>query len=169
MTPETIRIVSQLRREFYALFAEAMDLQVYITNGNPSMANPPMASWIDSQRRLNYMRIFVHTAPDQLIPERPFIIRVSVNKGGGIIPTTKWRKDCQGINQDWHFELTLLPEEILDFLPWIVSLVEAYDQSSDSFEQESPHPLDFKICNNLLPNDAWTQKARQSAGSLVSS
>lgn len=169
MTPETIRIVSQLRREFYALFAEAMDLPVCITNGNPSMANPPMASWIDSQRRLNYMRIFVHTAPDELIPERPFIIRVSVNKGGGIITAAKWRKDCQGLNQDWHFELTLLPGEILDFLPWIVSLVEAYDQGSDSFDQEPPHALDFKTSNNLLPNDAWTRTARQSAGSLVSS
>lgn len=166
MTPETIRIVSQLRREFYALFAEALDLPVYITNGNPSMANPPMASWVDSQRRLNYMRIFVHSAPDQLIPERPFIIRISVNKGGGIMPTAKWRKDCQGTNQDWHFELTLLPKELLDFLPWIVSLVEAYDQGLDFLDQEPPHPLDFPI-SNLLPDDAWTQKARQSAGSLV--
>ncbi len=169
MTPEAIRIVSQLRREFYTLFAEAMKVPVCITNGNPSMANPPMASWIDDQRRLNYMRIFVYTAPDELIPERPFILRVSVNKGGGIITAAKWRKDCQGINQDWHFELTLLPEEILDFLPWIVGLVNSYDENLGSFVQEPPYPLDFKSSNQRLLDDAWTHKAREVAGSLVSS
>lgn len=169
MTPEAIRIVSQLRREFYTLFAEAMEVSVCITNGNPSMANPPMASWIDDQRRLNYMRIYVYTAPDELIPDRPFILRVSVNKGGGIITAAKWRKDCQGLNQDWHFEITLLPEEILDFLPWIVGLVNSYDEGLDSFIKEPPHPLDFKISNHRLLDDAWTKKAREVAGSLVSS
>jgi hypothetical protein len=169
MTPEAIRIVSQLRREFYSLFAEAMTVPVYITNGNPSMANPPMASWIDDRRQLNYMRIYVYTAPDELIPERPFILRVSINKGGGIVTAAKWRKDCQGLNQDWHFELTLLPDEMLDFLPWIVSVVKYYDQGSTSFLKESPHPLESQMSNKLLLNDVWTQKARLFAGSLVSS
>lgn len=168
MTPETIRIVSQLRREFYSLFAGDMKLPVCITNGNPSMANPPMAYWIDDNQRLNYMRIYVYTAPDELIPERPFILRVSINKGGGIVTAAKWRKDCQGLNQDWYFELTLLPEEMLDFLPWVVSLVESNDQGSDSFLEEPPHPVDFRMSNQTLLNDIWTQKARESAG-LVSS
>ncbi|HEY9796830.1 MAG TPA: hypothetical protein V6D30_14405 [Leptolyngbyaceae cyanobacterium] len=168
MTPEAIRIVSQLRREFYSLFAGAMEVPVCITNGNPSMGNLPMASWIDDRQRLNYVRIYVYTAPDELIPERPFILRISVNKGGGMVTAVKWRKDCQGINQAWHFELTLLPEEILDFLPWIVSLVKSYDQGCASFGQEPPHPFDLKMANKLLLNDVWTQKARQFAHSLVS-
>jgi hypothetical protein len=168
MTPEAIRTVSQLRSEFYSLFAMAMKAPVSITNGNPSMGNPPMASWIDENQRLNYVRIYVYTAPDELIPERPFILRVSVNKGGGMVTAAKWRKDCKGLNQGWHFELTLLPEEILDFLPWIVSLVKSHEQGSASFAQDPPHPFDFKMSNNLLLNDAWTQKARQFAGSLMS-
>lgn len=168
MTPEAIRIVSQLRREFYTLFAEAMEVPVSITNGNPSMANPPMASWIDDQRRLNYMRIYVYTAPDELLPERPFILKISVNKGGGIITAAKWRKDCQGLNQDWHFELTILPEELLDFLPWVVNVVNSCDQGLSSFVKEPPHPLDWKLSDSKL-DDAWTQKAREFAGALVSS
>lgn len=160
MTPESIRIVSQLRREFYSLFAAAMKVPVTITNGNPSLGNLPIACWIDNRQRLNYVRIYVYTAPDELIPERPFILRLSVNKGGGMDAAIKWRKDCQGLNQSWHFELTLLPEEILDFLPWVVSLVESHNQGSASFIQEPPHPFDIKMSNKLLFQDAWTQKAR---------
>lgn len=163
MTPETIRIVSQLRKEFYSLFAAAMKVSVSITTSNPSIGNPPIVSWIDERERLNYLRIYVYTAPDELIPERPFILRVSVNKGGGISTSTRWKRNCQGLNQTWHFELTLLPEEILDFLPWIVSLVQSHNKSCTSFLQEPPHPLHFKMPNEPSVNDAWTQKARQFA------
>ena len=165
MTPEAIRIVSQLRHEFYSLFAAAMKVPVTITTGNPSMGNLPMASWIDDRQRLNYMRIYVYTAPDELIPQRPFILRVSVNKGGGMVTAAKWRKDAQGVNQSWHFELTLLPEEILDFLPWTVSLIKSHDRGYPPFVQEPPHPFDFQMVNNPLFNDAWTQQARKFAGS----
>lgn len=161
MTPEAIRIITQLRREFYTLFAAAMDMPVSITNGNSSSGNPPIASWIDGRKQLNYLRIYVYTAPDELIPERPFILRLSVNKGGGVATTVKWRRDYQGLNQDWHFELTLLPEEILDFLPWLVSLVKSHDRGSASFIQEPPHPFDFKISNVLSFSEVWTQQAQQ--------
>jgi len=160
MTPEAIRVVSQLRRDFYSLFAAAMEVPVNITNGSSSTGNPPMASWIDDRQRLNYLRIYVHTAPDELIPERPFILRLSVNKGGGVAAAAKWRRDNRGLNKDWYFELTLLPEEILDFLPWLVSLVKSHDKDSASFVQDPPHPFNFKISEVQLFNDAWTQKAR---------
>jgi hypothetical protein len=163
MTPEAIRIVSQLRREFYSLFAAAMEVPVSITNGSSSTGNPPMAFWIDERQRLNYLRVYVYTAPDELMPERPFILRVSVNKGGGITAAAKWRRDHQGLNRDWHVELTLLPDEILDFLPWLVNLVKSNDQGSASFVQEPPHPFYFKTSNVLSFKEAWTQKACQKS------
>lgn len=165
MTPEAIRIVTQLRREFYSFFAAAMEAPVNITSGSSSTGNPPIAFWIDDRQRLNYLRVFVHTAPDKLLPERPFILRVCVNKGGGIATTAKWRKDCQGLNQDWQFELTLLPEEILDFLPWFVNLVKSQDGGSASFVQEPPHPFYSQISQALSINEAWTEKARQESRS----
>ncbi|HEY9727578.1 MAG TPA: hypothetical protein V6D50_14100 [Chroococcales cyanobacterium] len=161
MTPQAIRIVSQLRHEFYSLFSAAMEMPVSITNGSASTGNPPMAFWIDDRQRLNYLRVYVYTAPDELLPKRPFILRVSVNKGGGILTTARWRRDCQGLNQDWHFELTLVPEEILDFLPWLVNLVKSYNQGRTSFVQEPPHPFHFNISNCLSLQEAWTQKACQ--------
>ncbi len=161
MTPEAIRIITQLRREFYELFAAAMAVPVSITNGSSSTGNPPIASWIDNRKRLNYLRIYAYSAPDDLTPERPFILQLSVNKGGGVAAATKWRRDYQGLNRDWYFELTLLPEQMLDFLPWLVSLVQSHDEGSALFVQEPPHAFEFNSPNVLLFNKAWTQKAHQ--------
>lgn len=163
MTPEAIRTISQLRREFYSLFAAAMKIPVSITNGNSYAGNPSMASWMDGRQRLNCVYVYAHTAPDDLVPERPFILRVTTNKGAGMIPATRRGKDCRGLNQSWHIELTLLPEEILDFLPWIVGLVKAHDKGSTSFVQEPPHPVNFKMSDVLSFHDLWTQKAWQQA------
>lgn len=161
MTPEAIRIITNLRREFFTRFAAKMEVPVSITNGSSSTGNPPLASWVDDRQRLNYLRIYAYTAPDELMPERPFILRLSVNKGGGVATASKWRRGCRGLNQDWHFELTLLPEEILDFLPWLVNFVNSKDHDSASFIQEPPHPFECRDSNAFLFNEAWTQKARQ--------
>jgi hypothetical protein len=160
MTPEAIRRVHELRREFYSHFATTMKVPVRIT-GNSYGSNFPTASWLDERQRLNYVSIYAYTAPDHLIPKRPFILRVAINKGAGRITRSKWGEECQGVNQGWHFELTLLPEEILDFLPWIVNLVKAPDRGSAGSMQEPPHPFDFKVSNRLLSNEVWTEKAWQ--------
>lgn len=138
MTPAAIRIVSQLRQEFYCLFSVAMKVSVNITGGSSSASNPSMVFWNDSQQRLNYVYIYAHTAPDELVPERPFVLRVAINKSAGTPITANRGKGCRGINQSWHFELTLLPEEILDFLPWTVGLIKSYDSS---FAFLVPDPL----------------------------
>ncbi len=158
MTPEAKRIISELRHDFYSLFSAAMKVPVRVT-GNSSVGDFSIASWIDQRHRLNYLRVYAYTAPDELIPKRPFILRLAINKGVGRVMTTRQVQECRGVNHGWDFELTVLPEEILDFLPWIVSLVKAYEKGSPSLVQEPPHPFDFKVPNVGLLNDAWTQKA----------
>ena len=159
MTPAAIRLVSQLRHEFYAGFAATMEVPVTITNENSSASNPSMAYWVDNQQRLNYVRIYAHTAPDELVPDRPFILRLAVNKSADSAATARRERGCQGLNQSCHFELTLLPEEVLDFLPWIVGLVQSYEKGAAAFVQEPPYPLEFKTSNSVLSQNAWTQKA----------
>lgn len=158
MTPEAIRIVDALRCEFYSLFAMAMKVPVRIT-GNSYSTNFPTASWLDLRQKLNYLSVYAYTAPDHLIPQRPFILRLAINKGAGRFMKGKWGKECCGFNQGWQFELTLLPEEIIDFLPWIVSLVKAQENSSPSLVQVPPHPFRLKVSNWLLTQDTWTEKA----------
>lgn len=84
---------------------------------------------------------YAYTAPDKLVPYRPLTLRLSVNKGGDFMALTRQRKGSQELNRSWNFELILLPEEILDFLPWIIHLIEAYDQGAAALIPEPPYPL----------------------------
>jgi hypothetical protein len=68
----------------------------------------------------------------------------------------------------WDFELTVLPKEILDFLPWIVNLVEAHDKGSSLLLKLPPHSFELKVPEVGLLNNAWTQKAWLLANSTIS-
>ena len=166
MNPEAIRLVCQLRRDFYSLFAGAMNVPVRITSKSYS-SNSPIAFWVDERQRLNYINIYAYTAPDEFIPKRPFLLRMAINKSAGSVTIVKYGQECRGLNREWDFELTVLPEEILDFSPWIVSLIKAHDQGSHWLEQKPPYPFDFKAPDVGLFNDAWTKKAWLLADSVV--
>ncbi len=159
MTPEAIRRVVQLRQEFYTLLAAKSQVPVSISRDNHSTSYRSMASWIDKRQQLNYLLVYPYIAPDALVPKRPFILKIAINRGAGSLVNAKWRKNCRGVNQSWHFELTLLPEEILDFLPWIVSLIESQDNDSGLGRETPPHPLKFKLPEVDSVQEAWTEKA----------
>ncbi|MBD2195327.1 MULTISPECIES: hypothetical protein [Calothrix] len=159
MTPEAKHIVSEIRREFYSLFAAAMKTSVSISSTSYS-SNSPIASWMDNRQQLNYVNIYAYTAPDEFNPLSPFILRLAINKSAlQFMMGKKWQKS-RGLNLLWNFELTVLPREILDFLPWIVSLVEAQNQVLPSMLQSPPHPLEFQIPDVGLCNNLWTHEAR---------
>lgn len=157
MSPEAIRIVSRLRQEFYSLFTAAMDVSVNVTGSSPG--NLSVATWMDDRQRMNYVCVYAHAAPDQLIPERPLILRIAVNRGAGMVSSLRWGKGCQGLNQSWQFELTLLPEETLEFLPWVVGLIQAHDKRTTPIISKPPYPLEFKSSSVLLFDNAWTHRA----------
>lgn len=168
MTPEVKRLICELRSQFYSLFAAQMPVPVRIS-GTSYSSNSPIASWVDKQQRLNYINIYAYTAPDEFIPERPFLLRVAINKSIGTVTFFRQGQGCRGLNQDWDFALTVLPEEIIDFLPWIVSLVKAQDKGLLSSVHEPPHPVDLKESNQLLlSDDVWTQAAWQVAETPIS-
>ncbi|WP_017317527.1 hypothetical protein [Mastigocladopsis repens] len=159
-------MVNELRREFYSLFAATMNVPVNITGASYS-SNSPIAFWVDGRQRLNYVNVYAYTAPDELIPLRPFILRLAINKSAGRVTIVKKGQECRGLNRVWDFELTLLPGEILDFLPWIVSLVKVYDKGSLSLLQSPPHPFEFIVPTVGLFNEAWTEKAWLLANSTT--
>lgn len=159
MTPEAIRTLSQLRQNFYSLFAAAMEVPVRITNRNSQTNNLSMASWVDRRQQLNYMYIFAHTAPDRLVPERPFTIRIAINTGGDTVAIARQKQGMQELNRNWYFELTLLPDQVLDFLPWIVSMIASYETGFTTLMPDPPHPLDCKPSSLVRLRNAKTQKA----------
>jgi hypothetical protein len=159
MTPEAIRFVSQLRKNFYSLLATEMAVPVTLIRDNSSASGRFLAFWPDERFQLNYLLVYAHTSPDQLMPERPLILRVALNIGADPPQTSKWAKAPQGLNNSWHFQLTLLPEEILDFPDWIVSVIDSCGQSFDSFVKTSPYPLATETPTGD-GFDVWTQQAR---------
>lgn len=160
MTPEIIRTISKLRNDFYASFAEAMEEPVKIS-GNSYNSLASIASWVDTNQRLNYITIYAYLAPDALANDRPFILRFSINKGAGTVALPRHGQACQGLNQQWSFELTILPEELLDFLPWIVDLVQAQTQGLHSFTQRPPHPVNPDFFASLKSVHFWTVAAER--------
>ncbi len=162
MTPEIIRTISKLRNDFYTSFAEVMEEPVKIS-GNSYNSVACIASWVDRNQRLNYMTIYAYLAPDHLTQDRPFILRLSINKGAGMVALPRYGQGCQGLNQEWSFELTVLPEELLSFLPWIVDLVQAQAQGLHSFTQRPPHSLNPDFFVSLKSTHFWTLAAEQLA------
>lgn len=165
MTPETKRIVGELRNEFYHLFATAMNTPVKIIGASYSN-NSPIAAWVDHTQRMNYINIYAYTAPDDFIPKRPFLLRVAINKSAGRITFGKQAQDCQGLNCEWDFALTLLPAEIIDFLPGIVSLIKAHDRNLKCLPGML-YPFGSKQSKILLlDNNFWTESAWLVAESI---
>ena len=161
MTPEAVQMVSNLRREFYTLFAAAMNVPVKIS-GSSYNRSSSIASWVDEREQLNYVSIYAYTAPDNLLVERPFILRVAINKGAGGITFFKRDQPHQGMNHGWHFELTVLPEELLAFIPWVVSLVKAKTKDPNLSLQEPPYPVKLNNTTSvLLSTEAWSQEAER--------
>lgn len=169
MTPDAANILSSLREEFYDLFQTEMKVPVKFSKGkslifNPSMA--PVASWVDKHNRINCLAIYAHTAPDALIPHRPLVMRISVNQWPNTAnQASKNSKDPQ-FNRDWSWELSLLPEQIMDFAPWLASWIESESRSTELM-QRSPHTLEFfPHPTSQTANVAWTQDAlaRTEAG-----
>ncbi|MGC8712451.1 MAG: hypothetical protein ACP5RH_08670 [Leptodesmis sp.] len=160
MTPEIIRTISKLRNDFYTSFATAMPEPVKIS-GNSYNSLASIASWVDSNQWLNYITIYAYLAPDALVSERPFVLRCSINKGAGTVALPRHGQVCRGVNQQWSFELTILPEELLDFLPWIVDLVQAQTQGLHSLSQRPPHPLNPDFFVSVKSAHFWTLAAER--------
>jgi hypothetical protein len=162
MTPEAASILNSLREDFYDLFQAKMKMPVKVSKGkslifNPSMA--PILSWVDLQERVNYLSIYAHAAPDQLIPGRPLLLRVAVNRWPHTSgQSAKNQKEPEG-NQDWSWELTLLPEEVMAFAPWLARWIEA-DSRSAELRQRPPSMLEF--FPHPQAHVAWSHKALEA-------
>lgn len=160
MTPESIRVLSSLRTEFYTQFVAAMQVPVKIS-GSSYNSISFVASWLNDREQLNYLNIYALSAPDELAVKRPFILRVAINKGAGNMGFARQAQAFRGVNQKWQLELTVLPDQLLDFLPWVVNLVQAHAKGDSSFMQEPPHPVTLELSNWLLTDMIWSTQAEE--------
>jgi len=158
MTPAAASIVSELRGRFYSHFAAAMPQTVTVANTKQGAVGTSVAAWVDERQQLNYLYIYACVAPDPFLPERPLILRLSINKGTELPPLSRLKRGSRSLNQDWFFDLTLLPEQVLAFVPWVVGVVQSQAGDADA-GVEPPHPLTFRASSPRSFLNAWTQSA----------
>jgi hypothetical protein len=159
MTPEAIRAVSTLRSEFYGSFAENLGTMVTIAPEKSYARALPKVSWTDSQQRLNYLCLYAYSAPDILVPDRPLLLRIGLNLGAEFVDPGKGSRSLRRYNQDCQFYVTLLPQETLGAVPWLVAVVHSHSQDwpmlpSPPHGLASSQPLEATV-------SMWTQAARQ--------
>lgn len=162
MTPEAKQILVQLRETFYAQFAAAMKREVSVTKDNSLIFSPSLAaiaSWVDDQQRFNYLSVQAHTCPDPLFPHRPLTLRIAINPPSGVITNTKTVKKKTGLNlnSSWSFNLTVLPEEIVDMAHWVASWI--HSQDNDSVAIAAPYRLKVAPTEDDSDYQVWTQTA----------
>lgn len=157
----TSQILHTLHAEFLPMLAQAMIRPVAV------FRTPPIAAWLDTRARLNHLRIYRHVGPDVLHPDTPLVVRISCNRDrpalteAPLIPIPGVRDlSLLAHNTEWSFEMSLLPEEVFRFTPWIAALLEAKTMGevpvSTGPERPAPHCTDAcATCSYCWTDDAF--------------
>jgi len=164
MSPqEASRLTTYLRREFTHRLAASLPMPAGVRR-SPGV---PIAYWLDLAGGLNHARVDPHMAPYPQELDCPLILRVSINyqaldRHEAIIRRIGWKSSYRGVYGSavgWCYELTALPKETLDFVPWIVSLAVAHAEHDESRLLPTPHACHFWGRPGLSRRYAWTQAA----------
>lgn len=166
--PAASRLTTWCQRQFAQRLAGAL--------GQPSWASTRKAAayWLDHRACLNHARVLAYRSPCREDPAAPLILRISMNlhaadHPGRIVRRMAWSPplgdwDAFLLGPEWTFEMSALPEEILDFVPWVAFLAWAHQGGSARF-LKTPHPCHFWGGEEdiLACRYAWTQAAWAAA------
>ncbi|MBE9139835.1 hypothetical protein IQ254_22000 [Nodosilinea sp. LEGE 07088] len=167
MTPEVTQQVSKLRSEFYTQFAKTQATTVTINKEKSYASTPPKVSWADSQQRLNYLCIYAYSAPDALVPDRPLVLRIGINLGAEVMAGASRGKGIRRYNQTCQFYLTLLPDEALALMPWILDALNRDTKPQLTTLPQPAHLLVPEPGGSVAPS-FWTHAAQKAVRSPLS-
>jgi len=162
-TPPSGKDIARLMRDFVGRFIETVRMPA----GNT--VRPPVAYWLAPKGILNHVRVDTYLCPRMKEDGHPLVVRISINHYAlddpeVILKRMGWRPFLKGRHHDspgWSFELSVLPEELRAFAPWIASLAEAHAVGRDSVVGPTPYPCRFWNEAILHCNYAWSSAAWQ--------
>lgn len=168
---EARRLVKAVSLEFLHALAHAM-----ITGpAEREVALDPrerrrMLYWLGRGGRFETARVHPYTLPHPFDPARPLVMRVSVNytsvddidrlikKAGWVERQRELRSEPQ--LERWKMELSVLPRQLVGFVPWVEALVRAHDEGDASLVPEPPDPVrlwsrELLDCDYTWSTAAW--------------
>ena len=151
----------RLRRVFLKQLADQLTLPAAFH----TRPGPPATCWLDPDGRFNQAQIVTLSAPHVESLDAPLVLRISINylrflygaavrKRMGWPAVPAWRE-----HHIWSYELSLLADQLLDFVPWVAQLVLAKTHQDERLLLSPPEACHFWIHPNLLCDYAWTVKA----------
>lgn len=151
------RRANAIREEFLRELAAALDRDVLFVE------RPRLIAWRSAQGRVEHARLEPYYLPDRRDPARPLILRASINYGGPadwkpILKRVGW-EDRVRADRWWKMELSMLPGEVLDYVPWLASVVGAHEHNDAARVIEPPHPTRFWQVEHLDRDYAWSEAA----------
>lgn len=153
--------LAQLRRNFLERFLADMRMPVGMK------LHPPSVCWLDPNGHINHLRVHAYMQPQVGMSDRPLIPRLYVNHyvldhPERIARRMGWELRPFGEFDErlrWSFELSMLPSQLSDFAPWVVSLAEAHAANESSMVMSPPHKCHFWSDKILDCNYAWSTAA----------
>jgi len=156
------KLFRHLRREFRARFARDLPRPVILPR------SPVCAVWRDARGQVGNVQVVAYLSPWRFNENRPLITRITVNHYGVRVSRANLKRlGCtfsQTLGQtasDPHLELSTVPEELLDFAPWIAAFVESHDIGTEL--AAPPHPCNFFGGDMHTSSYAWTCTAQDEA------
>lgn len=152
----------RLRRSFLEQLTEQLSLPAFLH----TRPGPSATCWLDPDGRFNQVQIVTLSAPHVESLDAPLILRVSINylrffyaatvrKRAGWPVLSSWQEQPH----TWSYELSLLADQLLDFVPWVAHLALAKTHQDERLLLSPPEACHFWIHPNLLCDYAWTVKA----------
>lgn len=150
--------ISKLRRSFYGSFAELLGRTAIRDRTRQAIG------WLSDDGKVNNLYLHFYSEPSWMNPHCPFIVRIAINHYAF---SFNWKKLCGKKSEyltrsDWSFELSLFPDQLMEFSNWVVNLVLAHEKRDASLLPDPPHPCYFWCGYDLYCNYAWTKNASDS-------
>ena len=161
---EADHLAAQLRREFAAALQQHLTLPATV-RWTPGL---PITCWLDEWGYINHACVFTIGAPDGAASPDLLVLRISINllafDGERAIRRRMGWPDISAFPPEpkpagWHYELSLLPRQLLRFAPWIAELALAKAKHDGSLLTKPPAPCCFWGGRSLHCAYAWTQAA----------
>lgn len=153
-------IMRRLRTAVFEAFADALDRPTAI-----SSPRDPFLCWRARAGHVEYLRVETYREPYRGAPGMPLIVRLHINhllpsRLGKVARQLGVVSDSQVWSErDWKTELSVLPEEALTLVPFLVGHVRAHEEADGSLIPEPALPLLQWHTKPLDWDYAWTKAA----------